>query len=414
MAFILGIIVLLAFIWRSLYLTFVSNIKYRKLKILSLYILSTFFYFNTLISNLIFFYFLSLLLLLSVKKIKVPFPSNLYVIFLLYSCITLFYSESLWYGSMMILKLTIPFLFLMIGYNIVDSEVKFHTFLFKSYKYFVPIAILSSDPIVTLGKQYVKIFTSWESGNTYIYLVLICIPISLYFLTKKLKYVFESLIFTFPYLTLVRRASIGGAAIVASVAYYFKKGWKAFIPIFLGICLLVVSIVTIPALRDRFFGGDKGDMSGLSNRELLSAENVSTSGRDYMWAYVLDKFYVDNEIYGCGLGTMKSFLRNNASGETEHFEILHNDHLHILIETGMVGIILYEIFFLGIIISSLKVIRNNRYDFSIRVSAFCSLSMTISMLFCMYFGNLLSALNPLAVTFLFIGIFLRMKQNVIK
>ena len=390
---------------------FLPNIKARNIKVLSLFVLSTFFYFNTLISNLLFFFFLILLLLLSVKRIKIAYPINIYVIFILYCCITLFYSESLWYGSLMVLKLILPLLFLLIGYNIIDTKEKFQYFLHRSHRYFIPIAILSSAPIVTIGKQYVKIFTSWESGNTYIYLIFLCIPLSLFFLTKRKKYLLESLIFTLPYLTLVRRASIGGAAIVSSLAYYFKKGIKAFIPIALGGCLLVTAVVTVPAFRDRFFGGDKGDVSGLSSKELLSVENVSTSGREFMWAFVLDEFYVDNEIFGCGLGTMKKFLRNNADGDTEHFEILHNDHLHLLIETGIVGIILWGAFFLIIIITSLKVMRNQACDDILRLSAFCSLASTLAMLFCMYFGNLLSALTPVAVTFLFIGVFLRLKTK---
>lgn len=406
----LGGIVLLVFILRTRYLCFNSHIKYRKTRILSLFILSTFFYFNTLISNILFFFFVVVLLFMSKKK-EIEYPINLYVIFLLYCCSTLFYSESLWYGSMMILKLTLPLCFLIIGYSIIDSTEKFRYFLFLSYKYFIPIVILSSDPIVSYGKKYVKIFASWEAGNTELYVALLCIPISLFFLTMKKKYLFGSIVCTFPFFTLVRRTCIGGGAIVASVAYYFKKGWKAFIPIFLGTCLLLLSIVTIPALRERFFGGDKGDMSGLSGKELLSVENVSTSGRDYMWAYVIDKFYVGNEIFGCGLGTMKVYLRQNVSGETAHFEILHNDHLHLLIETGIVGVVLYVLFFGVVSIKSFNVMRNKKYDYTLRVSALCALMTTLSTLFCMYFSNVLSMLTSIAVTFLFIGIFLRLKSN---
>ena len=413
MALIFGIIVLIIFIWRSVHLLSEPYIKYRKLRILSLFILSTFFYFNTLISNLIFFFFVGLLLLIT-KIREIIYPINLYIIFLTYCCVTLFYSESLWFGCMMVLKLTLPLLFLMFGYSIVDSKEKFLNFLYRSYKYFIPIAILSSNPIVALGKVHVKVFTSWEAGNTELYVALLCIPISLYFLTKKVKYLLGSLVFTLPYFTLIRRTCIGGAAIVASVAYYFKKGIKAFIPIFIGLCLLVMAIVTIPALRERFFGGDKGDMSGLSTKELLSAENVSTSGRDYMWAYVTNKFYVGNEIFGCGLGTMKSYLRENVSGETAHFEILHNDHLHLLIETGIVGVVLFSLFFLVILKKSYSVIITKKVDYTLRISGFCCFATTLSTLFCMYFSNVLSMLTSIAVTFLFIGIFLRLEFDLKK
>lgn len=381
------------------------------IKILSLFVTASFLYFTSPIRNIIYFFFVIILLLQIRKKIVFVAPINIYLIFLAYGCLTLTYSNSLKYGIMMVLKLVLPLLCYLIGYATVDSKEKFIKFLCLSNKYFIVLALLCSEPIVSTFKPHMKIFVSWESGNTYIFAILLCIPLALYALTNNKKYLIESLIFSLPYITLIRRACFGAAVISSSIFLFFKKGLKAIIPICLGLLFVIIATLYIPSVRDRVFGGDKGDVSGMSNTELLSTDNISSSGRDFMWEYVIEKFYVGNEIWGCGLGSMKSFLRNNVKGETEHFEMLHNDHLHILIETGNVGIILYSLFFITVIFKAFNVLRRENIDYVVRVSALCSLMSMSSTLFCMYYGNLLSELSAIGFSFLLTGIFFKLDKQ---
>lgn len=410
MTTLIGLLVLSIFILRCIaILSEKSNI--RGIKILSLFFIAVFFYFNTLVSNLIYFFFVLIFLGFGNIKLRVSYPINIYVVFLLYCCWTLSYSESYWYGSLMILKLVLPFLFLMVGYSLIDTKDKFRTFLLKSQKYFIPFAILCTAPFVNLFKPYIKIFTTYEAGNAELFVTLQCISLALFFLTKEKQYLIKFVILSLPYITLIRRTCMGAGAIVFGVAYYFKKGYKAVLPIVLMLVLSVGAVVSIPSLKERFFGGDKGDVSGLSTAELLSVDNIGTSGRSYMWQYVTEKFYYGNEMMGCGLGTMKEYLRNNVQGETAHFEMLHNDHLHLLIETGWLGVLIYSTFFIVVIFMALSIMRKRSVDITLRVAAFCALSTTLSLLFSMFFSNMLSKLIPIAITFLFIGIFLRLKKN---
>ena len=165
MATAVGLIILSIFIIKCIEILKAKSNMW-SIKILSLYIIAVFFYFNTLVSNLIFFFFVFVFIFFTKTKLQEIYPANIYVVFLLYCCLTLSYSESLWYGSMMILKLLLPFIFLMIGYCLVDTREKFLTFLYRSQKYVIPLAILSSEPFVSLFKPYIKIFTSYEAGNT--------------------------------------------------------------------------------------------------------------------------------------------------------------------------------------------------------------------------------------------------------
>ena len=132
-----------------------------------------------------------------------------------------------------------------------------------------------------------------------------------------------------------------------------------------------------------------------------------------MWKQVKDMFYVGNEIWGCGLGTMKSYLRGNEErGETEHFAMLHNDHLHLLIETGLVGIGILSFFAFSVIISLVRNMRNIPDKKSGRYAAnFCALASFLAIVFCMFFSNILSQVWEIVVCFMFIGMAMGLNEK---
>ena len=403
-----------------IYIVFKISITYNKrisnndkvINILSLFIFANFFYFSQQIDNTIYFILLGALLIFQIKSLGFNNYLRIYLIFLLYSTLTLSYSQSIVEGLKMILKFILPILFLIIGYSTIINKDTFIKFLYKSKKYFIPLSIISCLPalLADFTKEY-QIFRSWVAGNAYSCTLLACIPLSLYCLTKNKKYLINSIIMGTPAFALIRRAAIGGYFIIISTYLYMRKGIRSIL--ILSFCLItfISIILAVPSMRERFFGGDKGDVTQKSNSEILSStDNISTSGREFMWAYVIEKFYVGNEIKGCGLGSMKKFLRDNTEGESAHFEILHNDHLHILIETGLIGIILYELFYVVIIFSSFKIMVNREKDPVLRISAMCSLAMTLALIFFMYFGNLLSVPFSISIPYLFIGFFLKLNK----
>lgn len=403
-----------------IYIVFKISITYNKriskndkvINILSLFIFANFFYFSQQIDNTIYFILLGALLIFQIKSLRFNNYLRIYLIFLLYSTLTLSYSQSIVEGLKMILKFILPILFLIIGYSTIINKDTFIKFLYKSKKYFIPLSIISCLPalLADFTKEY-HIFRSWVAGNAYSCTLLACIPLSLYYLTKNKKYLINSIIMGTPAFALIRRAAIGGYFLIISTYLYMRKGIRSIL--ILSFCLItfISIILAVPSMRERFFGGDKGDVTQKSNSEILSStDNISTSGREFMWAYVIEKFYVGNEIKGCGLGSMKKFLRDNTEGESAHFEILHNDHLHILIETGLIGIILYELFYVVIIFSSFKIMVNREKDPVLRISAMCSLAMTLALIFFMYFGNLLSVPFSISIPYLFIGFFLKLNK----
>ena len=123
-----------------IYIVFKISITYNKriskndkvINILSLFIFANFFYFSQQIDNTIYFILLGALLIFQIKSLGFNNYLRIYLIFLLYSTLTLSYSQSIVEGLKMILKFILPILFLIIGYSTIINKDTFIKFLYKS------------------------------------------------------------------------------------------------------------------------------------------------------------------------------------------------------------------------------------------------------------------------------------------
>ena len=355
----------------------------------------------------------ALVLLPRIKRLPQIVPFYLYIIFLVYCAInTLFLSTSYHFGLLMIIKLFVPFMFLIYGYNVFKSGNEFYYFA-KRVAAIIPFfAIVSSYPISLLREYTSAFMKAWSAGDVEIFAVLLSIPLSLFLIENQKKHFVTAVCCMLPPLSMIRRTVLGSQFSVATIFAMIKKGVKSIIPIGLMVAVALVAVLNIAPIRERVFGGDKGDVSGVSNKELLSSTDyIGTSGRSSMWAYMTAEFYVGNEVFGCGLGTMKSYMRRaDNSGEDASFEMLHNDHLHLLIETGIVGIFLFSLFVVWLIIYLISNMKRTKDKRAPRFACnFCALSSFVVIIFCMFFSNILSQVWEIIVCFMFIG--MAMKAN---
>ena len=391
----------------SLLITSGKKSPNKRLDLIALYILQAFFFINTLFNNLRSALFIGIMLLTYrggwIFRSFIP-----YYVFILWGLFTLSYSGSIHYGIMMIVKFLLPLFFAMYAYQAIKSPEDYVEMLKRVCRYLPLLAILSTYPITLLGDITFNLFMGWGKSCD-IFAILICVPLTLYAITQERKYLWYTFLMLLPSFTLIRRAAIAGSLLCIGTFFFFRKGIKAIIPITaIGIVTLAL-ILSIAPLRTRFFGGDKGDISGLSNKELLSStDHIQTSGRDAMWTYALEQFYSGHEIIGCGLGTMKVFLRNDSEA-SEHFSLLHNDHLHILIETGAIGLSLWILSYLKILSYAYRAARRNSNPYLLRASAVCTMAAIFSIAFNMYYANMLSSLASLPCTFILIGCFLKLR-----
>lgn len=82
-------------------------------------------------------------------------------------------------------------------------------------------------------------------------------------------------------------------------------------------------------LRDRFETGDGGSFGGVQ---------INTSGREYFWQNLLN-YYREHPLFGGGMGQAERVMVQY----TPNINQPHNDYLRILVDSGLVGLILFVI-----------------------------------------------------------------------
>jgi O-antigen ligase len=257
-------------------------------------------------------------------------------------------------------------------------------------------------------------FFGGEHG--YMLAMFLGVPLSLYVQTKEKKYLLYALVYAIPSVTYMRRAAFAAYSLVLSLFLVYKYKIKGLILVVLLFVGIVFAILSSPELRERFFGGDRGkqNATSVSFEDLESGDvQINSSGRDAMWAIVTQKFYINKEYLGSGLGTMKKFLISEDNKNRRFFLILHNDYLHLLCETGLIGLFLWVVFYLSIFISLLKSILKNK-NVLLRYSSLMNLGAFLSLGLIMYYANVVSSPNIFILPFILLGFHLKIVEIVKK
>ena len=110
-------------------------------------------------------------------------------------------------------------------------------------------------------------------------------------------------------------------------------------------------IIFLNEENEKFFGEEAGKVTAgdIIQGNALSLDNIEMSGREYMWQRVKDNCFYGNETFGGGLGTSGRFVKDYGKAH-QTLEVMHNDYLQIICDTGLVGITLLTIFYIMVII----------------------------------------------------------------
>jgi len=354
----------------------------------------------------------TILLITQTKKVPHHSICRAYILFLFYSFFNfLFLSEGYYYGMMMLYKLSLPLLFLLCGYNLISCREDYISLLKRICQLIPLVAVLSSYPISLLQQYISPVFKSWCAGDAELFCILFIIPISYYIITNNKNILYRCLYCCLPSLTMIRRTVLGAQVLSSAVYVTYKTGFRAVFIVTILSIIVFLSVIRIPQFSTRLFGDNADLVKELSVTDFVEiSKYIDTSGRTAAWDLVTDMFYKNNEVWGCGLGTMKTFLRSGQDQDMKEFEMLHNDHLHLKIELGKVGYTFFIIFFIVSVLSYIKDLRTIKHDSIIIASSIASLSMTICVFFCMFFSNMLSQVYEICMCFMFIGIHLRLKR----
>lgn len=336
---------------------------------------------------------------------------SFFFIFYVWLIFTFLYTKGVYEGGMMLVKYATPIIGLVFAYHILDSEQTYLKFLMIVNKMCVIyICINGISPIghivsSIIGKSF------FDGSNSYQMGALVAIPICLYYITGKKKYLLHACFYMLPPFTYIRRAAILGYASSFFITIFYKYRLKSLWILLVGGVLFLQILFASENMRTRFFGGDKGaaDISIAEIQEGNLSDHINSSGRDAMWTFLMNRFYNNNPIAGCGLGTVKHFMSSSDNIHREYFMLVHNDYLQLLCETGIIGISLYALFAVQMFCVPLSAIKKPHKKFT-RLSAIIALASFVSVSLFMYFTNMLSTPLVMWIPYLLMGMHLKLRK----
>lgn len=360
-------------------------------------------------------WFALVLVLLSIGKIRVKFEATtiMYSIFFLWLCVTMTYTTVPRDGAMMLIKYSLPMLFLWLGYSGLNNEKDLIIFL-------KVVNVVACIYCMFIGGQgcklmpwlyyrvFMGVFGTYAAFADFLTSVFI-VPILLYWLTKEKKYIFCALWMVLSTVLESVRTGMGGMMLVFVVALLLKDKVKAIPGLAVAGALFLGVILFVPEVNEKFFGEDAGTVSAtdIVQGGALSMDNIEMSGREYMWQRVKDNCYYGNETFGGGLGTSGRFVKDYGRANN-YLDMMHNDYLQIICDTGHIGILLLAIFYIVVIFKVTSEVALRRCSPLVKLTGIMALSSIVGIAFCMYFDNVVSnSMQSMVMPYIYLGFFLK-------
>ena len=360
-------------------------------------------------------WFMVLLALLLVGKVRMKFEAvtGMYLVFFLWLCYTMTYTMARYDGFMLLIKYSIPMLFLWMGYSAIRNEKDLIIFLkvvnivVCIYCFFIGGQGCKLMPWLyygPIGGQFLK-YAGFADFLTSIFIV----PILLYWLTKEKKYIFCALWMVLSTVLESVRTGMGGMLLVFCTVLLLKNKAKAIPGLAVAGAMFLSVVLFVPSVNEKFFGEDAGTVSAtdIVQGDALAHENINTSGRTEMWEMILEECYTGNEIFGSGLGVSMRFLKD-WSVLTNSPAIMHNDYVQIISDTGIVGIVFICLFYIVFLLKGITYVVLRKSDTCVKLTGIMAVSSMAGIAFSMYYDNVVShSMSSLVMPFIFLGFFLK-------
>ena len=129
-----------------------------------------------------------------------------------------------------------------------------------------------------------------------------------------------------------------------------------------------------------------------------------------MWEWSLKNYYKGHELMGSGLGQLQARLysHNHPFGR---LEVVHNDYVQILCDTGQIGLGLYVLILFSFVMHSFRIYNNKQNRESARNSAFIAGTSLCGIMACAFTDNVINySLITLTYPYAFFGFALALKK----
>ena len=368
----------------------------------------------SLIKYALWFLLILALIFTRVIRIRWEWMTITYALFFAWLCVTMTYTPVPRDGAMMLIKYSLPMLFLWLGYSSLSNEkdvivlLKVVNIVGCLYCCFIGGQGYKLMPWLYFGPIGLQ-FTRYAGFADFLVAIFI-VPILLYWLTWEKKYIFCALWMILSTVLESVRTGMGGMLLVFAFAILLRDKWKAVPGLLLAGAVFVGTILFVPEVNEKFFGEDAGTVSAVDivQGEAMSMDKIETSGREYTWELILETFYKGNEWIGSGLSTAKSYLLNAFLNKEIGIGLIHNDYVQLLAEAGNIGIILLIFFYLIVILKVFANVVFRRSSSLVRVTGIMALSSMAGIAFCMFFDNVVSnSMQSMVMPYIYLGFFLK-------
>lgn len=355
------------------------------------------------------------ILLIFTKKLtfKVDAIVGAYLLFVGWGVISeLFYSSAKFEGLMMLIKYTLPLLYLWLAYTSINDSDDLMYFLKR-------VAIGMCIYALIIGGFSAKFlpliygFLNFQSGGVVIsyasladyFSALVVIPIALYTITGSKKWLWATLWVILSTILETVRTGLGGIFLASSFFLLTIFRGRA-IPWIAGLCIAAVAVVfTVPSFRDKMFGGDDTKAANFTAKD-ANFETISSNGREYLWDVNMRKFYYGHEMTGSGLGSLSKSLQEGTG-----LKLVHSDYVNMLCDIGLIGIGLFGLFIVVTLLKIMHIAWSRRAPDVLRLTGGMALGSCGGTFFSMAFDNVVAySQQSFVLPFVMIGIFLKAKD----
>lgn len=367
----------------------------------------------SLIKYALWFLLILALIFTRVIRIRWEWMTITYALFFAWLCVTMIYTPVPRDGAMMLIKYSLPMLFLWLGYSSLSNEkdvivlLKVVNIVGCVYCCFIGGQGCQLMPWLYFGPIGLQ-FTRYAGFADFLTSIFIA-PILLYWLTKDRKYVYCALWMILSTVLESVRTGMGGMLLVFAFAILLRDKWKALPGLLLAGAVFVGTILFVPDVNKKFFGEEAGKVTAtdIVQGGAMSMDKIEMSGREYMWERVLENCYKGKELIGGGLGTSGRFVKSYGQA-TNGLEMMHNDYLQILCDSGKVGIALLIFFYLTVILKVSANVTMRRSSSLIKVTGIMALPSMAGIAFSMYFDNVASnSMQSMVMPYIYFGFFLK-------
>ena len=361
-------------------------------------------------------YWIIVLLYMVLCRIRVKIDSIviMYILFILWAMISaLFISSVKFQASMMIIKYTLPLLYLWLGYAAITDDDDLLYFM-KATAICMCIYALVIGGFSSKFMPFLYGTLLFKSGGLFIsyasladfFSGLIVVPIALYVLTKGKKWLFVIAWICLSTILETVRTGVGGifmaSALFAFVVYKLRS-----LPWIVGIASLVLCIIfTVPSFHKKMFKDENMTYSSFSVND-ASFDNIQSNAREYLWTMNMERFFVPSPIIGSGLGESVEYTK-----DVTILKLIHSDYVQILCDLGLLGLLLFAAFTVVVIVKILYITSLSNAPPAVIITGAMALGSCGGTFFSMGFDNVIAySQQSFVLPFVLIGIFLRTVDN---